>query len=92
MIAANPSLRSDIDKDVVRPADVFHTGLLVHKWDIYNAGEQEAKIVAEVKEIEADWQSSEFTFSRFQDVLLNGTEIILKIEDSVVVFCCLLSN
>jgi dynein heavy chain len=91
----------DIDKDVFRLGHVFDAGLLDHKDDVHdicNAAEQEAKILAKLKEIEADWQSTEFTFAPFKDmkdVLLKGAEtneIVTKIEDSVVVLSSLNSN
>jgi dynein heavy chain len=90
----------DIDKDVFRLAHVFDAGLLNFKEDVYdicNAAEQEAKIYAKLKEIESDWQSTEFTFEMLKEmkVLLKGpetNEIITKIEDSVVVLSSLNSN
>ncbi|OHT04931.1 Dynein heavy chain family protein [Tritrichomonas foetus] len=91
----------DIDKDVFRLGHVFDAGLLDHKDDVHdicNAAQQEAKILAKLKEIEADWQTTEFTFAPFKDmkdVLLKGSEtneIVTKIEDSVVVLSSLNSN
>ena len=91
----------DIDKDVFRLGHVFDAGLLDHKDDVHdicNAAQQEAKILAKLKEIEADWQTTEFTFAPFKDmkdVLLKGAEtneIVTKIEDSVVVLSSLNSN
>ncbi|KAK8898529.1 Dynein heavy chain 5, axonemal [Tritrichomonas musculus] len=91
----------DIDKDVFRLGHVFDAGLLDHKDDVHdicNAAQQEAKILAKLKEIEADWQTIEFTFAPFKDmkdVLLKGAEtneIVTKIEDSVVVLSSLNSN
>ncbi|OHS96678.1 Dynein heavy chain family protein [Tritrichomonas foetus] len=91
----------DTDKDVFRLGHVFDAGLLDHKDDVHdicNAAQQEAKILAKLKEIEADWQTTEFTFAPFKDmkdVLLKGaetTEIVTKIEDSVVVLSSLNSN
>ena len=91
----------DTDKDVFRLGHVFDAGLLDHKddvLDICNAAVHEAKIYAKLKEIEADWQSTEFTFANFKDmkdVLLKGAEtneIVTKIEDSVVNLSGLNSN
>lgn len=46
--------------------DVFHLGLLDHKDDVLNicnAVQQEAKNIAQLREIEADWQTTEFAFA-----------------------------
>jgi dynein heavy chain len=86
---------------VFRLGHVFDAGLLEHKddvQDICNAAEQEAKILAKLKEIEAEWQGTEFTFAPFRemkDVLLKGSEtneIVTKIEDSVGILSSLNSN
>ena len=91
----------DTDPDTFRLGHVFDAGLLNFKEDVHdicNAAEQEAKINAKLREIEIDWQSTEFTFSPFRgmdDMLLKGAEtqeIITKIEDSIVALSGLNSN
>ena len=91
----------DTEPDSFRLGHVFDAGLLNFKedvLDICNAATQEAKIEAKLKEIERDWQATEFTFAPFkgmQDMLLKCAEtmkIITKIEDSVVALSSLNSN
>ncbi|KAH0792655.1 Dynein heavy chain family protein [Histomonas meleagridis] len=91
----------DTDPDVFRLGHVFNAGLLEHKDEvesICSAAIEEAKIFAKLKEIESEWQTTEFTFANFKDmkdVLLKGAEtneIVTKIEDSVIILSSLNSN